>query len=148
MRLALLPALALSLALCVPLAARAGSAMTMGIYLWKTDGDSPTKLQYLSVADGKTEYETDGNAGIKSQTHATTDAETKLIEAAIDSRMKALTLQPPPAPKLPYVVVEWTFTKDSTFTEGSARYPLASVPPSVVEVQKQLFGATYDGAAD
>ncbi|GHE00635.1 hypothetical protein U879_13020 [Defluviimonas sp. 20V17] len=138
-------ALALSLALVLPAAARAGTALTFGIYLWATQGESPTRAQYLSIADGKTEIETDGPAGYKSTTHPTTKPETALIEAAIESRMKALTLHPGPAPAIPYVVIEWNFSQDQTHSEGRGVYALKDVPPSVLALQKKMFGATYEG---
>lgn len=137
-------AAALLLALALPAVARAGTALTFGIYLWTSHGESPTRAQYLSIADGKTELETDGTAGYKSTTHATTEAETKLVEAAIESRMKALTLHPGAAPATPYVVVEWNFAADQTYSEGRGAYPLKDVPPSVLALQQQIFGATYD----
>lgn len=141
MRPAFLPALLLALAL--PVAAQAGAAITFGIYLWNTEGDAPTLSQYLSIADGKTEIETDGKAGYRTRTHDATEAETKAVEAAIEDRIKALTLHPAPKPKTPYVVVEWNFAEGTTFTEGRAAYALKDLPQSIVALQKTFFGASY-----
>lgn len=138
-------ALALLLPLCAPLAAHAERVLTLGIYLWSTDDSGPVKAQYLSIAAGTTETEIEGPGGYKSQSHPATPEETKLVEDAIEGRMKALSLTQPPQPKAPYVTVEWHVSHETGYAEGIAAYPLAEVPQTVEAVQKAVFGETYSG---
>lgn len=136
-------ALAFCAALVLPAAAQAGRVLTLGIYLWNSEGGAPAQAQYLSIAEGKTETEVTGPAGYRSDTHETTPAEVKLVEAAIEGRMKALTLDTQPKLPTPYVTVEWHFSQDSGYAEGIAAYPLKDVPDTIRAVQKQVFGAEY-----
>ncbi|WP_102223597.1 hypothetical protein [Acidimangrovimonas sediminis] len=139
---------ALAVGLALPAAARAGRVLTLGIYLWTHGEDgAPTQSQYLSIAEGKTEVETDGKAGYKTATHATTEAESKLVDAAILDRMKALTLDQAPKLAMPYVTVEWHFSQDTGYAEGIAAYKMADLPKTIEAVQRQIFGATFDAKA-
>lgn len=142
-----LTAHALGIALCatlaLPAAAQAGRVVTLGIYLWQSEDGGPAQAQYLSIAEGKTETEVTGPEGYKTDTHDSTPEEVKLVETAIEGRMKALSMSDQPKLPTPYVTVEWHFSQDSGYAEGIAAYPLKDVPESIRAVQKQVFGAEY-----
>ena len=136
-------ALALLLALPVAAPALADGAMSLGIYLWNTPDGDPVRAQFLSIADGTAEIEVDGPEGTKNDTHTATPEETALLTAAVKEQMSSLSMVAKPQPPGPYVTVDWHFSTDTGYADGSTAYPLDAVPASVVALQKTAFGAAF-----
>lgn len=123
--------------------ALADSAMSLGVYLWNAPDQDPVKAQFISIADKSTETEVDGPDGTKSDSHPTTDAERALLTAAVKDQMSSLTMDGKPQPAGPYVTVDWHFTTDTGYADGSTAFPIDGVPAAVLALQKAAFGATY-----
>ena len=138
-------ALALAAGIAVlPFAAQAETVLTLGVYLWADSDSEPVRAQYMSIASGVAETETDGPAGYKSASRPVTADETRLMEAAIRDRMAALTLDASPKIAPPFVTVEWHFSHETGYAEGIGTYKLSEIPTAVLTFQKAAFGATYE----
>ena len=136
-------ALALLLALPVAAPALADNAMSLGIYLWTNPDGDPVRAQFLSIADGTAEIEVDGPEGTKNDTHAASADETALLTAAVKEQMSSLSMTAKPQPQGSYVTVDWHFSTDTGYADGSTTYALDAVPASVLALQKAAFGATF-----
>lgn len=137
--------LATTLLLALPPAvpALADSAMSIGVYLWTSPDSDPVRAQFLSVAGNTAEIEIDGPEGTKSDSHPATAEERAQLTAAVKEQMANLSLEAKPQPSGPYVTVDWHFSTDTGYADGSTTYPLDAVPASVLTLQKTAFGATY-----
>ncbi|MFC2967496.1 hypothetical protein [Acidimangrovimonas pyrenivorans] len=129
------------------LAARAETVLTLGIYLWTGSDSEPVRAQYMSIASGVAEAETDGPEGYNSTSRPVTDKELSLMKAAIRGRMTALTLEPKKPVDPPFVTVEWHFSDEMGYAEGIGTYPLDQVPAAVQAFQQEAFGKSYGNAS-
>lgn len=142
-----LAALCLAL-MALPALAQAETAMTLGIYLWTNPDAQPVQAQYMSIASGVTETDTDGPDGYHTETHPTTAAEIRMMQDAISDRMKALTVAPGPQVPAPYVTVEWHVSHDNGYAEGLGTYPVKGVPAAIRTFQADAFGAAFKAPAN
>lgn len=138
-----LAAALLACLMLTPLAARAETVLTLGVYLWTSSDSEPVRAQYMSIASGVAEAETDGPEGYNSTSRPVTDKELSLMQAAIRDRMKALTLEPQKPVSPPFVTVEWHFSDEMGYAEGIGTYPLDQVPAAVQAFQEEAFGKSY-----
>ncbi len=136
-------ALALLLALPVAAPVLADNAMSLGIYLWTNPDSDPVRAQFLSIADGTAEIEVDGPEGTRNDSHPATPEETALLTAAVKEQMSSLSMTAKPQPTGTYVTVDWHFSTDTGYADGSTSYPLDAVPASVLALQKAAFGANF-----
>lgn len=138
-----LPTFAAVLLLALPAAriAHADSAISLGVYLWNDPDQEPVKAQFVSLSNGDTEIEIDGPDGSKSLSHPTTAQERKLLTAAVQDRMKALSMDDTLRPAPPYITVDWHFSTNAGYVDSSASYPLDAVPADVVALEKAVFGS-------
>lgn len=137
--------LALTLTAACLLAARAAyaeTAMSLGVYLWNSPDEEPVRAQFISIAGGDAEIEIDGPEGTKSQSHPATEQEQKLLTAALKDRMAALTMTQTLRPVGPYITVDWHFSTDTGYSDGSETYALDGIPAAVVALEKAAFGGT------
>lgn len=143
MRRSLTLAAAALLALPVAAPALADNAMSVGVYLWTSPDQDPVRAQFLSIADNSSEIEVDGPEGTKSDSHTSTDQEKSLLTAAVKDQMSTLSMEAKPQPTGPYVTVDWHFSTDTGYADGSTTYALDAVPASVLALQKAAFGAVF-----
>lgn len=123
--------------------ALADNAMSVGVYLWTSPDQDPVRAQFLSVADNTSEIEIDGPEGTKSDSHPTTDEEKALLTAAVKDQMSTLSMDAKPQPTGPYVTVDWHFSTDTGYADGSTTFTLDAVPASVLALQKAAFGGGF-----
>lgn len=137
-----------ALALAIARPALAAGTMSMGVYLWTDPSAEPVRAQFISVTGNSAEVEIDGPQGSKALSRPTTPAEKKLLTAAIEGQMKALSLTPPAQPAPPYVTVEWHFSTTTGYSDGATNYAPDKVPAAVLALQKMAFGTTYATAPE
>ncbi|TMV78464.1 hypothetical protein FGG78_26545 [Thioclava sp. BHET1] len=125
--------------------ALADSAMSLGVYYWTDPQGDPVRTQFLSIAGDQAEIEIDGPEGSKSDSRKATPAEAALLRAAVQEQISTLSLTGAEPPQGAYVTVDWHFTTDSGYGDGSMTYPLDQVPAAVLALQKTAFGGVYDG---
>ncbi len=138
---------ALCLILALPLraeVARADDTMSLGIYLWTDPDHDPVRAQFLSIAAKNSEIEIDGPDGTKSDSHPTTADEQAQMLAALKEQIATLSLTSKPAPTGPYVTVDWHYSTDLGYADGSTIYALDAIPATVLTLQKTAFGASYE----
>lgn len=133
----------LAVLLLSALPAASQTVLTLGVYLWTSTEADPARAQYMSVADGVADIETDGPEGVKSDSRPVGTEELALMQAAIRDRIAALSLDDAPAVPVPFVTVEWHFTNENSYGEGLATYPVDGVPAAVLAFQKAVFGDVY-----
>lgn len=121
----------------------ADTAMSIGVYLWNSPDEDPVKAQFLSIADGNAETEVDGPEGTKSDSHKATPDETAQLTAAVQEQMTGLSMEAKPQPTGGYVTVDWHFSTDTGYADGSTTYALDAVPATIQTLQKTAFGATF-----
>jgi hypothetical protein len=131
--------------LALPIAhpALADTAMSIGVYLWHSPDEDPVKAQFLSIADGNAETEIDGPEGTKSDSHKATPDEITQLTAAVKEQMSALSMDTKPQPAGGYVTVDWHFSTDTSYADGSTTFALDGVPASILTLQQTAFGATF-----
>jgi hypothetical protein len=134
--------LSLAIALCAPVVAMADTAMSLGVYLWVDADHDPVKAQFISVANGTSETEIDGPDGSKSDSHPTTPDELRLLTATIKEQMAAMSMERKAAPTGGYITVDWHYSTDTGYADGSTTFALDAVPASVQALQMAAFGAT------
>ncbi|MBI1217829.1 MAG: hypothetical protein GC186_04700 [Rhodobacteraceae bacterium] len=137
----LLSAALLTLPMAAPVLA--DTAMSIGVYLWNSPDEDPVKAQFLSIADGNAETEIDGPDGTKSGSHKATPDESAQLTAAVKEQMAALSLDAKPQPAGGYVTVDWHFSTDTGYADGSTTFALDAVPASILTLQQTAFGATF-----
>ena len=131
--------------LAAPMAAPAlaNTAMSIGVYLWNSPDEDPVKAQFLSISDGNAELEIDGPDGRKSDSRPATPDEIAQLTAAVKEQMTALSMDTVPQPTGGYVTVDWHFSTDTGYADGSTTFALDAVPAVILTLQKTAFGATF-----
>lgn len=131
----------LALPMAVP--ALAATVMSLGVYLWNSPDEDPVKAQFLSIAEGNAEIEVDGPDGTKSDSRKATPDEIAQLTAAVKEQISTLSMDAAPQPTGAYITVDWHFSNDTGYADGSKTFALDAVPASILTLQQTAFGATF-----
>lgn len=138
--------IALCLMLFAPLPVWAVPAdMNLYLMLWpEGEENAPTATQVIEFDDGKINIFTSADAYADADLDnavPATPAQIALLSAAVSAIIKSVSTEMGVEAPGHIIAVEWSVSNATTFARGSTNLPIDALPPEILAVQDQIFGA-------
>lgn len=138
--------IALCLLLITPLPVWAQPAdMNLYLMLWpEGEENAPTATQIIEFGEGMINFFTSGDVDAEldlDNAVVATPEQIALLSAAVSAVIKSVSTEMGVQSQGHTIAVEWSVSNATTFERGSMNLPIEALPPEILAVQDQIFGA-------